>query len=289
MDPLAFAGALALDQGDEDGLGEEVAGGEVGDRDADADGSGAGQSVDGHDPAESLGDLVDAGAPGVGSVLAEAGDAAVDDARVAGAAGVVVDAEASLDVGAVVLDDDVGALDQGEEDLDGLGLLEVEGEGALVAVQVEEVGGLAGAGDAFALSGDFGLLDLEHVGAPVAELSGGGGAGAGAGEVEDEEVVEGEVGHGGQAGTAAGSVSSVGVAFVDVVAEEAFGGPVGEAVGDLGVGFEADAGGVVADVEGFGEGLVESLVGALVHGSVVVDGVEGENWAPVSEVVAQRV
>ena len=44
--------------------------------------------------------------------------------------------------------------------------------------------------------GGAGLLDLEDVGAPVAELAGGGGAGAGAGEVEDEEVVEGEVGHG---------------------------------------------------------------------------------------------
>ena len=49
---------------------------------------------------------------------------------------------------------------------------------------------------------------------------------------------------------------------------------MGEAGGDLGVGFEADAGGVVADVEGFGEGLVESLVGAFVHQAMVVDGVE---------------
>ena len=42
----------------------------------------------------------------------------------------------------------------------------------------------------------------------------------------------------------------------------------------MGVGFEADAGGVVADVDGFGEWLVEALVGALVHEAVVVDGVE---------------
>ena len=157
VDPLAFAGAFAFEEGDEDGLGEEVAGGEVGDGDADADGAVAGESVDGHDAAEALGDLVDAGAPGVGAVLAEAGDAAVDDAGVAGAAGGVVDAEAAFDVGAVVLDDDVGALDEGEEDVDGLGLLEVEGEGALVAVEVEEVGGLAGAGDAFGGAGRGGV------------------------------------------------------------------------------------------------------------------------------------
>ena len=117
---------------------------------------------------------------------------------VAGAAGFVVDAESALDIGTVVLDDDVGAFDEAEENLDGLGLLEVESQGALVAVQVEEVGGLAATGHALGLAGDRRLLDLEHVGAPVAELSGGGGSGAGAGEVEDEEVVERQVGHGSQ-------------------------------------------------------------------------------------------
>ena len=128
VDPLALARALALDQGDEDRLGEEVAGAEVGDRDADADGSVARHSVNRHDPAEALRNLVDAGSPGVGSVLAEAGNAAVDDARIAGAAGLIVDAEATLDVGTVVLDDDIGSLGELEEDLDRLGLLEVEGE-----------------------------------------------------------------------------------------------------------------------------------------------------------------
>ena len=67
--------------------------------------------------AEALRDLVDARALGVGAVLPEAGDAAVDDARVDRAQRLVVDLEAVLDVGAEVLDDDVGVLHQAVEDV----------------------------------------------------------------------------------------------------------------------------------------------------------------------------
>ena len=126
--------------------------------------------------------------------MAEAGDGAVDDAGVDGADGFVVDAEAALDVGAVVFDDDVGAFGEAHEDVAGFGFLEVEAERALVAVEVEEVARFAVAGDAVGRALGGGLLDFEHVGAPVAELARGGGAGAGAGEVEDEEVFEGEAG-----------------------------------------------------------------------------------------------
>ena len=154
-----------------------------------------GNAVDRHDSAEPLGDLIDAGSGGIGSVLAEAGDAAVDDARIDRPASLVVDSEAVLDIGAVVLDDHVGGFGEAQEDLARLGLLEVERERALVAVEVEEVARFASAGDALGRARGGGLFDLEHIRAPVAELAGGGGSGAGAGQVEDEEVFKGQCGH----------------------------------------------------------------------------------------------
>ena len=67
---------------DKDALRAEDAGAEVGDRDADAHRALAGQAGDRHQAAHALRDLVEAGPLRVGPVLAEAGDAAVDDARV---------------------------------------------------------------------------------------------------------------------------------------------------------------------------------------------------------------
>src|SRR5690606_38766457 len=80
--PLALPGALALEEGEQDALREEAASREVRDRNTDAHGALAGEPGDGHEAAEALRDLVDAGAVGVGPVLPEAGDAPVDDARV---------------------------------------------------------------------------------------------------------------------------------------------------------------------------------------------------------------
>ena len=81
-------------------------------------GLGAGQPGDAHQPAHALGDLVDAAAVGVGAVLAEARDRAVDEARVAGAHGVVVEAEAGLHRRAHVLDEHVGGVDQAQQQLE---------------------------------------------------------------------------------------------------------------------------------------------------------------------------
>ena len=68
-----------------------------------------GMAGDRHQPAHALRDLVDAGAALIGPVLAKAGDAAIDDARVDLAHRLVIDAEPVLHVGFVVLDDDIGA------------------------------------------------------------------------------------------------------------------------------------------------------------------------------------
>ena len=117
LDPLALARGLALEQREQDALRGEQAGAEVGDRDADPHRPLAGQAGDRHQPAHALRDLVEARALGVGAVLAEAGDAGETMRGLTALSCVVVDAEPVLDVGAVVLDHDVGALDQPEEDL----------------------------------------------------------------------------------------------------------------------------------------------------------------------------
>ena len=102
-------GALALEQRHHDAEREQVAGGQVGDRDADAHRALAGQAGDAHQAAHALRDLVDAGAGAVGPGLAEAADAAIDQARVDRVDVVPGDLQPVLHVGAHVLDDHVGA------------------------------------------------------------------------------------------------------------------------------------------------------------------------------------
>ena len=53
----------------------------------------AGSAGDRHQPAHALRDLIEAGALVIGAILAEAGDAAIDDARVDLAQALIVDAE----------------------------------------------------------------------------------------------------------------------------------------------------------------------------------------------------
>src|SRR5262249_50658333 len=150
VDPLALAGGLALEQRDQDALGQEDPRAEIGDRDAHAHGALAGQARDRHQAAHALGDLVDAGTIAIRTALAEAGDAPVHDARVDGADVLVVDAEAALHVGTVVLDDHVGVLRELLEDRHALGIAQVESHAALVAVQVLEVEPVAVAAHAVA-------------------------------------------------------------------------------------------------------------------------------------------
>src|SRR5690606_13810770 len=87
----------------------------------------------------------------------------------------------------------VGLGDELVEDIAAFGGLEVEREAALVAVEVPEIGAVAGAAEAGIAGGRF---DLDDVGPPVGELAHAGGAGADAGEIEDLEAREGKGGHG---------------------------------------------------------------------------------------------
>ena len=199
MDPLALAGALAIVQRQHDGLRQQQSGREVGDRNADAHRAAAGLAGDRHQPAHALGDLVDTGARGIRSALAEAGDRAVDDARIDLGHGVVIDMQSVLHIGAVILDDDVGLLSELHEDRVAFLALEVERHRLLVAMQVLEVEAMASAahGVVLAAIGRRGRwLDLDDVGAPVGELAHGRRAGAVRGEIEDGEVGERQGGHG---------------------------------------------------------------------------------------------
>ena len=81
-DLLALAGFFPLEQRDEDAERREQAGGQVGDWDADTHRSVAGQAGDRHQPAHALRDLIEAGPVGVRPLLAEAGDAGIDEPRI---------------------------------------------------------------------------------------------------------------------------------------------------------------------------------------------------------------
>ena len=62
-------------------------------------------------------DLIDAGTGGVGTCLAKARYAPIDDARIDLCHRIIVDAKSMLHVGAVVLDHDVGLFGQFEKDV----------------------------------------------------------------------------------------------------------------------------------------------------------------------------
>ena len=86
----------------------------------------------------------------VGPVLAKAGNAGVDEPRIDLAQRRVVDAETLLHVGPVVLDHHIGLGGEPAKNLDALRRLQVEPDGALVAVQVLEIRPMAGAAQPFA-------------------------------------------------------------------------------------------------------------------------------------------
>src|SRR5258708_147165 len=136
LHPLPLPRLLAPEQGAEDADGAAQSGRQIGDRDADAHRSLTREAGDRHQSAHPLRNLVDAGPLAIGSVLAEPGAAAIDEALVDRAQRLIGDAETMLDVGAVVLDHHIGAFRQTMEDRAPLRLLAVERNGPPVAVQV---------------------------------------------------------------------------------------------------------------------------------------------------------
>src|SRR5207253_2433646 len=86
-----------------------------------------------------------------------------------------------------ILDDDVGLLGQFEENSLALLGLQVEGQAALVAMQVLEIEPVAPRAGHVA-SGLARLLDLDHVGAPIGELPNRSRPGAGMTQIENGEA-----------------------------------------------------------------------------------------------------
>src|SRR4029453_2028112 len=192
--PLALPRRLALEQRDQDADGAMQARAYVGHGDAGTHRSLPFHAGDPHKPAHALGDLVEARAFGVGAVLAEARDRAQDDARVHLLQAFVVDAQPELHVGAVVLDHDVGLLDQLLEDGEAVGFLEIERDRLLVAMQVLEVWSVARPAHVH-VAGAGRHLDLDAVGAPIGEVAHRRRTGAYARQVEHGEAGKRSCGH----------------------------------------------------------------------------------------------
>jgi hypothetical protein len=148
---------------------------------------------------EPLGDLVDAGAFLVRSVLAETGDRPKHDARVHRLERFVIHAETVFHVGPVVFDHHICGLGKLVKYFAPRLLLQIQGHRAFVAVEVLKIGPVAVAGDALLDAGRRRQLDLDAVGAPVGELAHAGRARPHAGKIEHFESAERQflVGHDG--------------------------------------------------------------------------------------------
>ena len=190
---LALAGLEAADEGGGDGLRGGYGGELVGQHRADqARAAVVGAGLHRGEAREGLDDGIVGGLVGVGALLAEAVDGHVDDVGRDFADGGLVEAEPLDHAGAEVLHEHVGAGGEPPDDVGALRSLEVDGERALVAVEVEERGGEAVAAVAVGarVVARARLLDLDDVGALVGQDHGGPGARQHRGEVDDADAGE---------------------------------------------------------------------------------------------------
>ncbi len=127
----------------------------------------------------------------IGAVLAEARNAAIDDARIDFPYALVVDPEFCLNVGTEVLDDHVGLFCEPLKYVEAPRVLQIERHGALVAVQILKVGTLARSARLLAAGILQQGIDLDDIGAPVRELPNAGRAGTDAGEIKHGEAGQG--------------------------------------------------------------------------------------------------
>jgi hypothetical protein len=166
--------------------------GDVRDRHARPHAAAAGFAGDADHPALGLHHQVERRAIAIGTILSKAGNRAVDDARLMRADAFVVNPELFDGADAQVLEDDVGGLEQAKEQRLAVGMLQVERDALLVAIQVHEVRRLAGIERRSPGARDFALgrLDLDHRGAVVPEHRRGKWPRQRVGQVEDGDVVE---------------------------------------------------------------------------------------------------
>ncbi len=195
-----------------DGDGGVKAGEDVGQCHADLLRTGAffviGASRDAHQAAHALDQEIVAGARGVGAVLAEAGDRAIHELRIERREAGVVEAIGLEPADLEVFQHHVRLRRQLAQDGLPLGAGHVHGQRTLVAVGAQEIGGIRrrlaravgepgrppAARIVTALAIRAGLLDLDHVGAEVAQQLRGPRPGQDAGQVEDLQPGESAVG-----------------------------------------------------------------------------------------------
>ena len=161
---------LALVECGENALHRPHAGAEIADRQAHRSRRPVRLAGDVHDPAHPLRDQVEAAAPGMGPVIAEAGELGIDEARVDLAQILEAEPGARHHRRPIILDQHVDAGGELDEQRLSLGLLVIEGDALLVAVDVAEIGVALGAvapgAHRIALAR---ALELDHLGPHISE------------------------------------------------------------------------------------------------------------------------
>ena len=193
VDIGALAGLLALHERGENADDRIDAGDDVGDRNADALRLAVRRAGEIHDAAHALRHQIVAGARGIGSVLAEAGDRAIDQARIVLAQARLVEPELGEPADLEVLDQHIGARGELFDDAAAFLALEIKLDRALAAIGGMEIGGAemrsAGGLDerrppaAGVVAGAL-ALDLDDVGAKIGQQLPGPGTGKNAGKFQ---------------------------------------------------------------------------------------------------------
>ena len=181
------AGLIPVVEGGHNGKGGPHSGADVGNGHAHLLRLAAGFAGNAHQAADALHNLIVSRAALVRPVLPEAGNGAVDDARIDDLDGGVAEAEAGHYAGSKVFHDDIGLGGQLQENIPGLVLLEVEGQAALVAVDGQEVGAFRADKGRPPVAGIVAAarqFNLEDVGAIVAQHQGTERAGQGPGQIQ---------------------------------------------------------------------------------------------------------
>ncbi len=138
---LAMAAVLPLQQGCENSDDGVLTGGQIDHGHGDFVGRAIAGTGDGHQPAFGLNSVVVAGARGLRAGTAVTGDRTVNQARVDCTERFITDPEAFGGAGAEVLDQHIGLLHQGMDDLAAFGFVQVDADRALVAVGTGKIGG----------------------------------------------------------------------------------------------------------------------------------------------------
>ena len=143
--------------------------------------------------------MIEGGLAAFVPLLAIARGAGVDELGVDCLQRLVSDAQTVGDAFAKVLDKDVGLGRQGVDHLYGLGLFEIQGDGALVAIVGLEIPvdvlfgrDAAGGGQVTPGIAGAGLLDLDHLGPHVAQHGAADGTLLPDGPIENKNSFEGE-------------------------------------------------------------------------------------------------